>query len=183
LSENADFADACAHNNIKWLGPSRFALEQMGDKIQSKVVAQQAGVNCIPGYNQALESLEEALAICNSTVTYPVLLKAAAGGGGKGMRVCRSDQDLKEAWSMTKAEALQYFADDRLLVEKYVEKPHHIEFQVLCCGQEVAVFPERECSIQRRNQKVVEESPSTLLLEETRLEMARQTRQLCRAVE
>jgi propionyl-CoA carboxylase alpha chain len=120
-----------------------------------------------------------------------VLLKAAAGGGGKGMRVCYNDQDVKEAWGVATGEAKKFFSDDRLLVEKYIERPHHIEFQVLCAPPpadtdheltQVIVFPERECSIQRRNQKILEESPSVLLHDSTRRAMAQQVTTLCQAV-
>lgn len=142
----------------------------------------------MPGFDGIVESLDQALQLCHDTLGgYPVLLKAAAGGGGKGMRVCWNDQDMREAWNVAKAEAIKFFKDDRLLLEKFIERPHHIEFQVMAAptasgGTEVVVFPERECSIQRRNQKVIEETPSVLLLEETRLAMAAQVRKLCQTV-
>jgi propionyl-CoA carboxylase alpha chain len=165
----------------------------MGDKIRSKEIAEAAGVSIIPGYDGTIESLEHALQVSND-VGYPVLVKAAAGGGGKGMRTCYNDQEVREAYPMTKSEAKKFFADDRLLVEKYIENPHHIEFQVLCSHPpgvkelarpedlQVVVFPERECSIQRRNQKVVEESPSCLLTDETRTKMVEQVKRLCQKV-
>jgi propionyl-CoA carboxylase alpha chain len=178
---------------VAWLGPPVSAIKNMGDKIQSKVIAEEAGVSIIPGYDGEIESLEHAIKVSND-IGYPVLVKAAAGGGGKGMRTCYNDQEVKEAYPMAKSEALKFFADDRLLVEKYIENPHHIEFQVLCAPPpgldkpekpedlRVVVFPERECSIQRRNQKVVEESPSCLLTQETRLKMVEQVKRLCQKV-
>ena len=196
LSENAQFAETIAHlkttkdgdKNTVWLGPPAHAILQMGDKLSSKKIAEQAGVTIVPGHEAPLESLEQALQLCqDGIVPYPVLLKAAAGGGGKGMRICFNDQELKEAWTLSKAESLQFFGDDRLLLEKYIENPHHIEFQVMCApttnnGTDVVVFPERECSIQRRNQKIIEESPSVMLNEQTRTTMVEQVVRLCQAV-
>ena len=153
----------------------------MGDKIESKRVAVEAGVSTIPGYDGVIRDLDHAIQVCNDVIGYPVLLKAAAGGGGKGMRTCYNDKELREAWDVAKSEASSFFSDDRLLLEKYIENPHHIEFQVLVSGQDVVVFPERECSIQRRNQKVIEESPSVLLKDETRQAMAEQVQKLCLA--
>ena len=198
LSENAGFAKTIAEAGCVWLGPSAHAITEMGDKLRSKEVALEAGVSIVPGYEGVLESVEQATQIVHDSIGYPVLLKAAAGGGGKGMRVCRSDQDLKEAFPMAKSEAKSFFSDDRLLIEKYIDNPHHIEFQVLCSRRpgttavsgaapnpddfDVVVFPERECSIQRRNQKVIEESPSVLLKDETRNKMVEQVKQLCKTV-
>ena len=206
LSENADFANAVQqlqvqdHNGgmrkVQWLGPPAQAIVDMGCKLRSKEIAKEASVAIIPGCDDGeLESIEEALALMdsfsNSGLEYPVLLKAAAGGGGKGMRICRSDQELIEGFPLAKSEGLKFFADGRLLLEQYLEDPHHIEFQVICSKKEnsddepiidVAIFAERECSVQRRNQKVVEESPSCLLTEETRLQMMEQTALLCQKV-
>ncbi|KAL7569669.1 hypothetical protein ACA910_008323 [Epithemia clementina (nom. ined.)] len=200
LSENANFAKIIAENNAVWLGPPARAISQMGDKLASKLIAHKAGVTIVPGHETPMESLEQAMQLCeDGIVPYPVLLKAAAGGGGKGMRVCFNSQDLKEAWNVSKAESLQFFGDDRLLLEKYIENPHHIEFQVMCSPSpppsssdgnaaatttttDVVVFPERECSIQRRNQKIIEESPSMLLTEETRNTMIEQVVRLCQTV-
>eukprot|EP00980_Cylindrotheca_fusiformis_P016457 scaffold4903_cov125-Cylindrotheca_fusiformis.AAC.4 len=209
LSENADFCESIGQEGVAWIGPPVSAIQDMGDKIRSKEIAEAAGVNIIPGYDGIIESLDHCLQVSND-IGYPVLVKAAAGGGGKGsaivcdnhlptidnyegMRTCYNDQDVKEAYPMAKSEAKQFFADDRLLVEKYIVNPHHIEFQVLCSPPpggklekpedlQVVVFPERECSIQRRNQKVVEESPSCLLTQETREKMAEQVKQLCQIV-
>ncbi len=201
LSENADFANAVQQTtvdgrNVQWLGPPAQAIVDMGCKLRSKDIAREAGVAIIPGCDDgALESVEEALELMNdvkSGLEYPVLLKAAAGGGGKGMRICRNDQELIEGYPLAKSEGLKFFADGRLLLEQYLEDPHHIEFQVICSKQDVqgdgepaidvAIFAERECSIQRRNQKVVEESPSCLLTEETRRQMMEQTALLCQTV-
>ena len=193
LSENADFATSVINAGAVWLGPPPHAVKEMGDKLRSKEVAVEAGVNVVPGYEGVLESVDQALAVVHESIGYPVLLKAAAGGGGKGMRICRNDQDLKEAYPMAKSEAKSFFSDDRLLIERYIESPHHIEFQVLCSKKpgstgtspddfDVVVFPERECSIQRRNQKIIEEAPSVLLQEETRQKMVEQVKKLCKAV-
>ncbi|CAB9510377.1 Propionyl-CoA carboxylase, biotin carboxylase and biotin-carboxyl carrier subunit [Seminavis robusta] len=187
LSENADFAKTITNAGVVWLGPPPHAVQEMGDKLRSKEVAVDAGVTVVPGYEGVLESVDQALEVVKD-IGYPVLLKAAAGGGGKGMRICHNDQDLKEAYGMAKSEAKSFFSDDRLLIEKYIVNPHHIEFQVLCSRNpttneiDVVVFPERECSIQRRNQKVIEESPSVLLTEESRQKMVAQVRQLCKTV-
>jgi propionyl-CoA carboxylase alpha chain len=187
LSENADFCRTITEKtDAVFLGPAADAMHRLGDKLESKDLAMKLGVNVVPGHGGVVESLEQALELCNNTIRYPVLLKAASGGGGKGMRVCHNDQDIREGWVVAKAEALKFFSDDRLLIEKYIQEPRHIEFQVIAApsfhGTDVVVFPERECSIQRRNQKIIEESPSVLLLEETRQQMAEQVRTLCRAV-
>jgi propionyl-CoA carboxylase alpha chain len=187
LSENAEFAKTITNEGVIWLGPPPHAVKEMGDKIRSKEVAVEAGVTIVPGYEGVLEGVDQALEVVKN-IGYPVLLKAAAGGGGKGMRVCYNDKDLKEAYGMAKSEAKSFFSDDRLLIERYIENPHHIEFQVLCCRNaktkeiDVVVFPERECSIQRRNQKVIEESPSVLLSEESRQKMVAQVKMLCKSV-
>jgi len=192
LSENAEFCRSIQNEGVAWLGPGISAIQEMGDKIRSKEIAAKAGVNIIPGYDGCIESLEHCLQVAND-IGYPVLVKAAAGGGGKGMRTCYNDQEVREAYPMAKSEAKKFFADDRLLVEKYIENPHHIEFQVICSPPpggklekpedlQVVVFPERECSIQRRNQKIIEESPSCLLTQETRLKMVEQVKQLCQNV-
>lgn len=193
LSENAHFAQSVGDLGAVFLGPPVNAIQKLGDKLESKRLAIEAGVDTIPGYDDGpVETVEHALQLCNEVIPYPVLLKAANGGGGKGMRVCYNDTDIREAWTVAKAEALKFFADDRLLLEKFVVNPHHIEFQVMAAQNpndpsqnlltDVAVFPERECSIQRRNQKVIEESPSVLLHNDTRLRMAEQVRRLCQTV-
>jgi propionyl-CoA carboxylase alpha chain len=194
LSENADFCRSIQAEGVAWLGPPVSAIHDMGDKIRSKKIAEAAGVNIIPGYDGTIDSIAQALEVSND-IGYPVLVKAAAGGGGKGMRTCYNDQEVREAYPMAQSEAKKFFADDRLLVEKFIENPHHIEFQVLCSPPpggdgtlknpedlQVVVFHERECSIQRRNQKVVEESPSVLLTHETRMKMVEQVKRLCQKV-
>mmetsp|Transcript_30806 Transcript_30806/g.46732 ORF Transcript_30806/g.46732 Transcript_30806/m.46732 type:complete len:719 (+) Transcript_30806:77-2233(+) len=185
FSENAAFARRIP-NNVTWLGPSPEAIVQMGCKIRSKQIAIDAGVSVIPGFEGELENFDHAAKVAND-IGYPVLLKAAAGGGGKGMRICHNDQELKEGFPLAKAEAQKFFNDNRLLVEKYVVDPHHIEFQLLSgykkgsdSEMDILVFCERECSIQRRHQKILEESPSPLLKEETRLAMVKEVKQLVR---
>jgi len=192
LSENAEFCRSIENEGVAWLGPGVSAIQDMGDKIRSKEIAEQAGVNIVPGFDGSIESLDHCLQVAND-IGYPVLVKAAAGGGGKGMRTCYNDQEVRDAYPLAKSESKKFFADDRLLVEKYIENPHHIEFQVICSPPpggklekpedlQVVVFPERECSIQRRNQKIIEESPSCLLTQETRLKMVEQVKQLCQRV-
>jgi propionyl-CoA carboxylase alpha chain len=201
LSENASFAERVEelmvssneiNNNkkqqkVKFIGPSSHAIHSLGDKIQSKLIAEAAGVSTIPGYNGVVTSPEHALEIAHD-IGYPVMIKASSGGGGKGMRICYNDTQVKEGYRLGSAEAKSFFGDDRLLVEKYVEDPHHIEIQVLSgCNPtsgelDILCFAERECSIQRRNQKVIEESPSPHLLPETRREMIRQVKSLVREV-
>eukprot|EP00521_Asterionellopsis_glacialis_P015377 CAMPEP_0195303474 /NCGR_PEP_ID=MMETSP0707-20130614/32845_1 /TAXON_ID=33640 /ORGANISM="Asterionellopsis glacialis, Strain CCMP134" /LENGTH=712 /DNA_ID=CAMNT_0040367031 /DNA_START=167 /DNA_END=2305 /DNA_ORIENTATION=- len=188
LSENADFAKQITDMGVAWLGPGPYAVQEMGDKLRSKELAVEAGVNTIPGYEGVLESVEQAREIAND-IGYPILLKAAAGGGGKGMRTCFSDTDVEETYELAKAEAKKFFTDDRLLIEKYIVNPHHIEFQVLSGPRQddsgeldICVFAERECSIQRRNQKIIEESPSVLLTEDTRQKMVAQVKTLVKQV-
>ena len=157
----------------------------MGDKIESKQIAIDAGINTIPGFQGVLKDDEECVEV-SKNIGYPVMIKASAGGGGKGMRIAWNDEEAREGFRLSTDEARSSFDDDRIFVEKFIERPHHIEIQLLADGPEhdnVVCFPERECSIQRRNQKVIEESPSTLLTVETRREMARQAAQLARAVD
>ena len=195
LSENASFAERVEklvvssdnEKQVKFIGPSSHAIQSLGDKIQSKLIAEAAGVSTIPGYNGVVTSPAHALEIAHD-IGYPVMIKASSGGGGKGMRICYNDNQVKEGYRLGSAEAKSFFGDDRLLVEKYVEDPHHIEIQVLsginpASGElDILCFAERECSIQRRNQKVIEESPSPHLLPETRREMIRQVKSLVREV-
>jgi len=211
LSENCNFAERVEsivldnHNNdnntnpnhyessennqrkVKFIGPSTHAIQSLGDKIQSKIIAASANVSTVPGYNGVVTSPSHALEIAHD-IGYPIMIKASAGGGGKGMRICYTDDEVMEGYRLSKAESKSFFGDDRLLVEKYVEDPHHIEIQVLAgtnphTGKlDILCFPERECSIQRRNQKVIEESPSPHLLPSTRRKMIRQVKSLVRAV-
>jgi propionyl-CoA carboxylase alpha chain len=182
LSENHDFAEACEDNDVAFVGPGSYAISAMGDKITSKRIATEAGVNVIPGFQGLINNEDEAVKIAEE-IGYPVMIKASAGGGGKGMRVAFNEQELREGYHLSQDEAKSSFNDDRMFVEKFIENPHHIEIQILADGQgNVVAFPERECSVQRRNQKVVEESPSCLINPETRRKMQEQAIQLALAV-
>lgn len=181
LSENGQFVDMVEKAGIAFIGPSSAPMLSMGDKISSKVIAKEAGCFVIPGYEGEVESEDDAARLAQE-VGYPVMIKASAGGGGKGMRVAFNDTEVREGFRLSKAEAMSSFGDDRMLIERFVENPHHIEIQVLADTHgNVVAFPERECSVQRRNQKVVEESPSCLLTPATRLAMQQQAQQLCLA--
>ncbi|MDP1914383.1 acetyl/propionyl/methylcrotonyl-CoA carboxylase subunit alpha [Brevundimonas sp.] len=182
LSENAGFARRLRDEGIAFIGPNPEAIEAMGDKISSKKLAAAAGVSTVPGHMGLIESTEEAITIANQ-IGYPVMIKASAGGGGKGIRVARSDADMAEGFAAVKAEALGAFGDDRVFLEKFIIDPRHIEIQVMGDkhGNVVHLF-ERECSIQRRNQKVIEEAPSPLLDPETRAAMGAQAVALAKAV-
>jgi len=182
LSENPVFARRLEAEGIAFIGPNPHAIEAMGDKITSKKFAAQAGVSTVPGYMGLIESDEHAIQIANE-IGYPVMIKASAGGGGKGIRVAHSDADMAEGFSAVKAEALTAFGDDRVFLEKFIIDPRHIEIQVLGDkhGNIVSLF-DRECSIQRRNQKVIEEAPSPLLDDATREAMSQQAVALARAV-
>jgi propionyl-CoA carboxylase alpha chain len=143
-------------------------MDALGDKIHSKKVAKDAGVSIVPGFIGEIDNLEHLLKITNE-VGYPVMIKASSGGGGKGQRIAYNDEEAKEGFRLCKMEAISSFGDDRLLVEKFIESPRHIEFQVLADGKGGAVYlPERECSIQRRNQKVIEEAPSPFITPDVR---------------
>ncbi len=168
LSENAKFAEALDAAGVAFIGPPVKAIEAMGDKITSKKIAQEAGVSTVPGYMGLIEDADEAVKISND-IGYPVMIKASAGGGGKGMRIAWNDQEAREGFQSSKNEAANSFGDDRIFIEKFVTQPRHIEIQVLCDAHGNGVYlGERECSIQRRNQKVVEEAPSPFLDEATR---------------
>ena len=206
LSENAEFCKAIEEGlggssssssssgggkKVKFIGPNLDAIIAMGDKITSKKIAKDANVNVIPGYDGFVTSKDHAVEVANS-IGYPVMIKATSGGGGKGMRICYNDDQVKEGFVLSTAEAKSFFNDERLFIEKFIERPHHIEIQLLAGRKvdddgnegelEILCFPERECSIQRRNQKILEESPSTLLTSETRAEMIRQVKSLVRKV-
>ncbi|MDI1282297.1 acetyl/propionyl/methylcrotonyl-CoA carboxylase subunit alpha [Brevundimonas sp.] len=182
LSENPVFARRLEAENITFIGPNPHAIEAMGDKITSKKFAAEAGVSTVPGHMGLIETTEHAVQIANE-IGYPVMIKASAGGGGKGIRVAHSDDDMAEGFAAVKAEALNAFGDDRVFLEKFIVNPRHIEIQVLGDkhGNIVHLF-ERECSIQRRNQKVIEEAPSPLLDAATRRAMGEQAIALARAV-
>jgi len=182
LSERAAFASALAEAGIVFIGPNPHAIEAMGDKIESKKFANAAKVSTVPGYLGVIESPEHAAEIADE-IGYPVMIKASAGGGGKGMRIAHTRQEVAEGFARAKSEAKSSFGDDRVFVEKFIVNPRHIEIQVL--GDKhgnVVYLGERECSIQRRNQKVIEEAPSPLLDEATRRKMGEQAVALAKAV-
>ena len=182
LSENAKFAQALEAAGVAFVGPPVGAIEKMGDKITSKKIAQDAGVSTVPGYMGLIDDAEDAVKISNE-VGYPVMIKASAGGGGKGMRIAWNDDEAREGFQSSKNEAANSFGDDRIFIEKFVTQPRHIEIQVLCDTHGNGIYlGERECSIQRRNQKVVEEAPSPFLDEATRKAMGEQAVALAQAV-
>ena len=182
LSEKAEFARRCAEEGIVFIGPNPHAIHAMGDKIESKKAAAAAGVSTVPGHVGEIAHADHAVRIAEE-IGYPVMIKASAGGGGKGIRVAWSRRDVEEGFPAVRAEAKGAFGDDRIFIEKFIVDPRHIEIQVLGDkhGNVVHLF-ERECSIQRRNQKVIEEAPSPLLDEETRAAMGAQAVALARAV-
>ena len=183
LSENPEFAKRLKKEKIAFIGPNPHAIVSMGDKITSKKLAQEAGVSCVPGHMGLIEDAEDAVKISNK-VGYPVMIKASAGGGGKGMRIAYNDEEAREGFQSSKNEAASSFGDDRIFIEKFVEQPRHIEIQVL--GDKhgnVIYLGERECSIQRRNQKVIEEAPSPFLDEKTRAAMGAESVALAKAVD
>ena len=182
LSENPKFAQALEAAGVAFVGPPVKAIEAMGDKITSKKIAQEADVSTVPGYMGLIEDADEAVKISNE-VGYPVMIKASAGGGGKGMRIAWNDAECREGFQSSKNEAANSFGDDRIFIEKFVTQPRHIEIQVLCDAHGNGIYlNERECSIQRRNQKVVEEAPSPFLDEATRKAMGEQSVALAKAV-
>ena len=182
LSENAEFSKRCEDEGIAFIGPRHFSIAAMGDKIESKKLAGAAGVNCIPGVNHAIETAEKAVEIAKG-IGYPVMIKASAGGGGKGLRVAFNDKEAFEGFTSCRNEARNSFGDDRVFIEKFVEEPRHIEIQVLGDSHgNVIYLNERECSIQRRHQKVIEEAPSPFISDATRKAMGEQAVQLAKAV-
>ena len=182
LSENAAFSRRLEEEGIVFIGPKHYSVEKMGDKIASKKLALGAKVNIIPGYNDPIDTPEQAVEIAKG-IGYPVMIKASAGGGGKGLRVAFNDQEAHEGFASCKTEAKNAFGDDRVFIEKYVEEPRHIEIQVLGDSHGTVVYLlERECSIQRRHQKVIEEAPSPFLDDATRKAMGEQAVALAKAV-
>jgi propionyl-CoA carboxylase alpha chain len=182
LSERPAFATALAEAGIVFIGPGPEAIAAMGDKIASKRLAHEAGVTTVPGFLDVIPDPETAVAIARD-IGYPVMLKASAGGGGKGMRIARDDAELREGWRGAAGEARASFGDDRIFIEKYIEEPRHIEIQVLGdLHGNIVHLGERECSIQRRHQKVIEEAPSPFIDPETRAAMGAQAVALARAV-
>jgi len=182
LSENEAFAKACEDNGIAFIGPKAPSIAAMGDKIASKKLANDAKVSTIPGYNDAIETPEKAVDIANG-IGYPVMIKASAGGGGKGLRVAFNEQEAFDGFTACQNEARNSFGDDRVFIEKFVEQPRHIEIQVLGDSfGNVVYLNERECSIQRRHQKVIEEAPSPFISDATRKAMGEQAVALAKAV-
>jgi len=182
LSENEEFARRVEQEGIVFIGPKHAAIAAMGDKIQSKKLAAKAGVSTIPGHNDAIESANLAVEIARE-IGYPVMIKASAGGGGKGLRIAWDDKQAEEGFASCRNEAKASFGDDRVFIEKFVEEPRHIEIQVLGDGHGHCLYLwERECSIQRRHQKVVEEAPSPFLDDSTRRAMGEQAVALAKAV-
>ncbi|TWO67732.1 acetyl/propionyl/methylcrotonyl-CoA carboxylase subunit alpha [Caenimonas sedimenti] len=182
LSENEGFARRVEEEGITFIGPKHYSIAAMGDKIASKKLANEAKVNTIPGWNEAIETAEQAVSIARD-IGYPVMIKASAGGGGKGLRVAFNDKEAFEGFTSCRNEARNSFGDDRVFIEKFVEEPRHIEIQVLGDSQGNCIYlNERECSIQRRHQKVIEEAPSPFISEATRKAMGEQAVALAKAV-
>ncbi|MCZ8176604.1 MAG: acetyl/propionyl/methylcrotonyl-CoA carboxylase subunit alpha [Burkholderiaceae bacterium] len=182
LSENEDFARRVEEEGIVFIGPKHYSIAAMGDKIASKKLALEAGVSTIPGWNDAIDSPERAVEIARG-IGYPVMIKASAGGGGKGLRVAFNDKEAHEGFASCRNEARNSFGDDRVFIEKFVESPRHIEIQVLGDAHgNVVYLHERECSIQRRHQKVIEEAPSPFISDATRKAMGEQAVALAKAV-
>ncbi len=183
LSENASFPEALSEKGIAWIGPNAHAIAAMGDKLESKKLAAKAGVSTVPGFKGEIVDDQQAVEVAED-IGYPVMIKASAGGGGKGMRIARSESEVREGFTAARNEARSSFGDDRILIEKFVEKPRHIEIQVLGDKHgDVVYLNERECSVQRRNQKVLEEAPSPFLDAKTRKKMGEQAVALAQAVD
>jgi propionyl-CoA carboxylase alpha chain len=182
LSENKKFQEALAAAKITFIGPDAYAIEAMGDKIESKKLADKAGVSTVPGFLGVIKDVAHAKKI-SGEIGYPVMLKASAGGGGKGMRIARNESEVQEGFERSQSEAKSSFGDDRMFIEKYIEQPRHIEIQVIADRHGNTLYlNERECSIQRRHQKVIEEAPSPFLDEKTRMAMGEQAVALAKAV-
>ncbi len=182
LSENEAFSKRCEDEGIAFIGPKHYSIAAMGDKIASKKLADEAKVSTIPGYNDPIDTPEQAVEIAKG-IGYPVMIKASAGGGGKGLRVAFNDKEAFEGFTACQNEARNSFGDDRVFIEKFVEQPRHIEIQVLGDAHgNVVYLNERECSIQRRHQKVIEEAPSPFISDETRRAMGEQAVALAKAV-
>lgn len=182
LSENKEFQKALAAAGIAFIGPDAYAIEAMGDKITSKKLAAEAGVSTVPGFMGIIKDTDEAVKIAGE-IGYPVMIKASAGGGGKGMRVAWNEDEARDGFERATSEARSSFGDDRVFIEKFIEQPRHIEIQVLSDGDNCLYLAERECSIQRRHQKVIEEAPSPFLDEATRKAMGEQAVRLSKAVQ
>jgi pyruvate carboxylase subunit A len=182
LSENPQFAQLCQDSGITFIGPSPEAIGLMGSKVKARELAQKVGVPILPGTTDAVQTPDQALAFCHS-VGYPVIIKASAGGGGRGLRVVRSDEEVRSSMETSSREALAAFGDGSVFIEKYVERPHHIEFQILADRHgNIIHLGERDCSIQRRHQKLIEIAPSLILTRELRHQMGEAATVLARAV-
>ena len=183
LSENAAFSDALEAAGVAFIGPGKRAIAAMGDKIESKKLADASGVTTVPGHLGIIADADEAVKI-SAEIGYPVMIKASAGGGGKGMRVAFNEAEAREGFERSVSEAMSSFGDDRIFVEKYIVNPRHIEIQVLADKHGNTIFlGERECSIQRRHQKIIEEAPSPFLDDATRKAMGEQAVTLAKAVD
>lgn len=182
LAENANFSKICEENGIKFIGASPEMIEAMGDKASAKATMKAAGVPCVPGSEGILDSLENAIEVANE-IGYPVMMKATAGGGGKGMRICRDDEEIAEAWDTTRREAGAAFGNDGMYLEKFIEEPRHIEIQIAGDYRGKAChLSERDCSIQRRHQKLVEETPSPFMTDALRKKMGKAAKKAAEAV-
>jgi propionyl-CoA carboxylase alpha chain len=183
LSENKAFCEALDAAGIAFIGPGVKAIESMGDKITSKLIAEKAGVNTIPGYTDVVKDADQAVVI-STDIGFPVMLKASAGGGGKGMRVAWNEEECRDGFERATNEARSSFGDERIFIEKFIQEPRHIEIQVMADSHGNAIYlGERECSIQRRHQKVIEEAPSPFLTEDVRKKMGEQSIMLAKAVD
>ena len=174
LSENAKFADVVSKHGIKFIGPSSKLIAEMGDKIQAKKIAKKNGLPVIEGSEGSVKSFEEAKSLCKE-IGYPVLIKAAAGGGGKGMKIVESESNLSDLFSLAKNEAKKYFGNDDLYIEKYFKNPRHIEVQIMSGKNRTVQLGERDCTVQRRHQKLIEETPSPVLTAEQREDLLNKT--------
>ncbi|MFH2070755.1 MAG: acetyl-CoA carboxylase biotin carboxylase subunit [Elusimicrobiota bacterium] len=183
LAENAYFADVCESTGIKFIGPSRDSIQKMGDKVAARKIMEKAGVRIVPGTTDPISADDPKVAEKAKRIGYPVIIKAALGGGGRGMRVVHSEESLKTAISTAKAEAKTSFGNDEVYFEKLIDRPRHIEFQIAADNRgNVCYFPERDCSIQRRHQKLIEESPSPFLDKDLRKKMGRQAVRAAKSV-
>ena len=171
LSENSNFAQICEESNIKFIGPKSHVIDLLGNKSNSKELMKKEGVPVIPGSDGSIKNLKQAILVCEK-IGYPILLKAAAGGGGKGIRIVNSFEELESNYNIVKQEAKNSFNDDEIYIEKFVENPRHVEIQILADEYgNVIHLGERDCSIQRNHQKIIEETPSTILDEKLRNKM------------
>ncbi|MBC8479691.1 MAG: ATP-grasp domain-containing protein, partial [FCB group bacterium] len=178
LSENADFADLISSKGLTWIGPSSEAIRIMGDKMAARNLAQSVSAPIVPGTTEPITDVKTAIQAAES-IGYPILVKAAGGGGGKGMRIVNSSSELSDAFDRARSEASKAFSDDRIYIEKYLEEPHHIEIQVFADNYgKIVTLGERECSIQRRYQKIIEESPSPFITKSVRRKLEETAREI-----